>query len=69
MSVNGKREGFAANDLVEFARFCNMKATRARRIIGEVMAGVEHWPELARRAGVAPDRAGEVERHFRTWLA
>jgi len=69
MSMNGKREGFATDDLLEFARFCNMKAARARRIIGEVATGVKQWPELARRAGVGPDRTGEVERHFRTWLA
>jgi serine/threonine-protein kinase HipA len=69
MSVNGKRDGFTPDDLLELARFCNLKAAPARRIIGDVMLAVEQWPKLARQAGVAAVKVREVERHFRKSLA
>ena len=69
MSINGKRDGFVTDDLVELGRFCNLKAAGARRIIDDVLMAVRQWPELARQAGIAAPRVREVERHFRKSLA
>jgi len=69
MSVNGKRDGFVTDDLLELGRFSNLKAARARQIIGDIMTAVGQWPELARQAGVAAAKVREVERHFRRSLA
>jgi serine/threonine-protein kinase HipA len=56
MSVSGKCEGLTRDDLLEFGRFCNIKATRARRIIAEVVDAVRDWPSIAADVGV-----GEVK--------
>ncbi len=65
MSVNGKRDDFVADDLMTFARFCNLKAPRAKRIIGDVSMAVGAWPGLAREAGIDDSRIEAVERRFR----
>jgi len=57
------------DDLLELGRFSNLKAARARQIIGDIMTAVGQWPELARQAGVAAAKVREVERHFRRSLA
>ena len=49
-----------------FARFCNLKAPRAKRIIGDVVMAVSSWPKFAREAGVDDARIDEVERTLRT---
>jgi serine/threonine-protein kinase HipA len=65
MSVNGKRDGFVLDDLLEFARFCNIKAARARQVIDEVLQAVRQWPEFAGDAGVPPAKVAEVGHHHR----
>ncbi|MFQ5416638.1 MAG: type II toxin-antitoxin system HipA family toxin [Myxococcota bacterium] len=65
MSVNGKRDGFAADDLLEFARFCNLKAARARQIMDDVMVAVRQWPAIAAETGIPASKARAVERHHR----
>jgi len=68
MSVNGKRDGFVLNDLLELARFCNIKTARAKQIIDEVVRAVRQWPEFAGDAGVPSARTTEVGRHHRVEL-
>ena len=65
MSLNGKRDKVRTEDLLEFARFCDLKAARAKAIIDDVLAAAEQWPALAREAGVSADRAREVGAQFR----
>ena len=65
MTLNGKRDEYAMDDLLEFGRFCNLKAAHAKRILSSVMEAISQWSTLARQAGVAPARAREVKRHFR----
>jgi serine/threonine-protein kinase HipA len=65
MSVNGKRDHFTTDDLLEFARFCNIKLARAKSILDEVLQAVRRWPEFAGDAGVDPARSAEIGRHHR----
>jgi serine/threonine-protein kinase HipA len=65
MSVNGKKDNFALEDLLELARFCNIKTARAKRTIDEVVDAVRDWPEIAGEAGVSPDKIREVGRNHR----
>lgn len=55
MSLNGKRDDFTADDLMQFGRFCNIKPPAARAIIGEVVEAVRQWPRLARDTGVGTE--------------
>jgi len=65
MTLNGKRDEFVMDDLLEFGRFCNLKAAHAKRILGSVMEAISQWPMLARQVGVDPARVREVKQHFR----
>jgi len=65
MSVGGKRAGFVEDDLVAFGRFCNLKAARARNILGEVRQAVREWKTIADESGVLPAKADEIARHHR----
>ena len=65
MSVSGKRDGFVEDDLVAFGRFCNLKAARARNILGEATQAVAEWKTIADETGVLPAKADEVARHHR----
>jgi len=65
MTLNGKRDGFTIEDLMTFAISCDIKPTRARRIVAEVAEAVDRWPEFAGEAGVAGDRIAEIDGHLR----
>ena len=56
MSLNGKREGFAAGDFAACARNAAMRRGRAADILRQVRDAVRRWPEFAALAGV-PDAA------------
>ena len=56
MSLNGKREGFAAGDFAACARNAAMQRGRAADILRQVRDAVRRWPEFAAQAGV-PDAA------------
>ena len=68
MSVSGKRDDFTRDDLLAFARFCNIKTAPARRIVDDVVAAVRDWPAIAATAGLSEDRSVAVGRHHRTGL-
>ncbi len=68
MSVNGKRDDFLADDLLEFGRSCNLKTARAKQVIGDVMEAVAQWPAIAEQAGLARATIDEVQRNQRTKL-
>jgi serine/threonine-protein kinase HipA len=65
MSVNGKRDGFTLEELIEFARFCNIKAARAKSILEEVLQAVRLWPDFAGEAGVPEVKGAAVGRNHR----
>jgi serine/threonine-protein kinase HipA len=69
MSLNGKRENFNHKDLIQFARYCNIKTLRARRIISDVGQAVSEWPRIAEHIGVAEASAREVAENHRVDIA
>ena len=68
MSVNGKRDDFAIEDLLAFARFCNIKTAFARRIVNDVVGAVRDWPAIAASSGLSEAKSAAVGRHHRTSL-
>jgi len=63
MSLNGKRDNFTRDDLIAVAD--SISLTRADRIIDEVSAAVERWPEFATRAGVNRKTIDEIAANHR----
>ncbi len=68
MSLNGKRDGFVANDLLAFAEYASIRTRQAKSLIAEVEAAVARWPEFAAEAGVEDDRIEAIAGHFRRFL-
>jgi serine/threonine-protein kinase HipA len=64
MTVRGKREGIARDDLLAVASEMSIKQPGA--LLVEVAAAVARWPEFAREAGVPARRIAEVGREH--WL-
>ncbi len=50
MTVNGKRDGFSREDLLQVAAASDLKG--AAQVIDEVLAAVSRWPGFAQQAGV-----------------
>lgn len=50
MSINGKRDDFIKEDLVQVGREMNIKTVH--RIVDEVIEVVSNWPDFAKNAGV-----------------
>lgn len=65
MSLNGRRDGFAHEDLLEFAKVCDLRAARAQSVIDEVLEAAGQWAQWADEAGVPPGIADGIRRHFR----
>lgn len=65
MSLNGKRDGFALSDLLDFGEFCGMKRSAAEKRVRELYAVIEMWPAFARDAGVEENRIRAIHSHFR----
>jgi serine/threonine-protein kinase HipA len=60
MSVNGKRDGFALEDLVALAGAGGIKAARATAVVEEVDAAVGRWRSFAAEAGVPENTASRI---------
>lgn len=65
MSLAGKRDGFALEDLRAVAKVGSMKRGRAETILREVVAAVRRWGEFASDAGVAAERREAIARTHR----
>lgn len=65
MSLNGKRDGFALPDLIEFGIFCGFKPKKAEAIVRDIHAHVDDWMSYADQAGVAEGAAAAIHRAMR----
>jgi serine/threonine-protein kinase HipA len=63
MSINGKRDGFNRQDLVAVGESIGL--SKPEKIIHEVVAAVEKWPEFARQAGVKQAVVLDIGKHQR----
>ncbi|MEZ5324725.1 MAG: type II toxin-antitoxin system HipA family toxin [Verrucomicrobiales bacterium] len=57
MSLSGKRDDFAAIDLLDAAKAANVKKTQAIEAIDQIVAAVTQWQRFADQAGVPKSQA------------
>ena len=65
MSVNEKRNNFELADLLATAKHADIKESKAKELIAEIIATVRKWPDYASRAGVPDSFTGH--RQGLTW--
>ncbi len=65
MTLNGKRDGFTAEDFEACARAALMKRGRAAKIIEGVRVAVRRWPEFAAEARLADERRDKIQKTHR----
>lgn len=65
MSINGKRDKFARDDLLSVASLIGNFSREAPGIIDRVVEVVQQWPHYARQASVAESLQQEVQRNLR----
>ncbi len=63
MSINGKRDNFTRQDLLDVAD--GISLSRPQAIIDEVINAVQRWPEFAASAGVPDGITREIASHQR----
>jgi serine/threonine-protein kinase HipA len=68
MSVNGKRDGFTVADLDQVASVAGLKRGAGRRILDEVTAAVERWPEFAATAKIPEETVERISATLRLSL-
>lgn len=61
MTLGGKRDGFTQADFEACAKAASMKRGRAARIMAEVQAAVQRWPEFATEAQVAEEWRDKIQ--------
>lgn len=68
MSVNGKRDNFALEDLFEFAAKGGLKKARTTKLLERVTAAASNWSIFAEAAGVVSTDAARIRQVFRKEL-
>lgn len=69
MTLAGKTDGFAPDDLLACARSADLKTAKARTIIAEVAAAIRRLPDFAALAGVPADWTRRIATTHRLDLA
>ena len=65
MTLSGKADGFTMTDLLDFARFADVKPARAQRMFEQAHAAVSDWPRYAAEAGVFDAHIHSVQNGLR----
>jgi serine/threonine-protein kinase HipA len=63
MTINGKRDQFKTNDLLEVATSNDLKG--AEKVIHEVLDAVKQWPDYAKQAGIGSNQAKHIIKQHR----
>jgi len=66
MSVNGKRDHFTKNDLIEIGQ--SISISRPEDLIDDVIAAVNKWLEFAKKAGVNKNVSLDIKKQHRMQL-
>jgi len=66
MTINGKRDKFTKNDLLDVATSNNLKD--AEKVIQEVLDAVTQWPDFAKQAGLDKKRIEHIRNNHRVSL-
>ncbi len=67
MSINGKRDHFSKQDLIDVAQNNDLKNPQA--VIEDVVEAVEQWPTFATAAGVAQEKIKAISQDHRLALS
>lgn len=65
MSLNGKRDQFTIEDLIEFGAKADLKKIQATKIIKEIESVFSRWTEYAEKAGVFSEHINSVSNNLR----
>lgn len=65
MSLNGKTSDFTLQDLMEFARFCDVKKTGAMKVFDQVRSSVNRWDDACDKADVPESLAKGAKSQLR----
>ena len=68
MSINGKRDQFEKDDLIQFAAIAGIKKNRADEMIENVVLAMKSWPELAEENEIETDRIKQIQSTHRISL-
>jgi len=68
MTINGKVDDFAPDDLEAVARVAGLKRGKAQIILTEVTRAVREWPRYAKSAGLDGSRRDQITRTLRLEL-
>lgn len=68
MSIFGKREMFAREDLYSLAGIAGIKTNRAQELLDRVLMAVGFWTEYAHEAGVEDERIRQIKANQRLSL-
>jgi serine/threonine-protein kinase HipA len=65
MTLNGKRDGFLAEDLLAAAIHADIRPPKAKQVLHEVHSAVADWENHAAQAGVFPGALAGIKSHLR----
>jgi serine/threonine-protein kinase HipA len=66
MTINGKRDRFTKDDLLEVATSNDLKG--AEKVIQEVLDAVKQWPDFAKQAGIDDKRVRHITKQHRVYF-
>jgi serine/threonine-protein kinase HipA len=65
MSLNGKRDEFTIEDLIEFGAKADIKKLQAKKIIKEIESVFSRWTEYAKKANVFKEHTDSISNNLR----
>lgn len=68
MSLNGKRDEYIMNDLIEFGQKADLKKGKAVAIIEQIIEVILEWEKYAQTAGVFEKHIKEIKKYLRLKL-
>lgn len=68
MSLNGKRDDFALEDLTALGKAAGLKPVKSKKLIESVAAAVDRWVEISNSCGVDTKMATQIAATHRTGI-
>jgi serine/threonine-protein kinase HipA len=68
MSMNGKRDDFELDDLINFGRTAGLKPIKSKQVIESIAVAIGQWKKIAKTYGVDKKMAKQIARTHRTDL-
>ncbi|GAP21228.1 type II toxin-antitoxin system HipA family toxin [Leptolinea tardivitalis] len=68
MSINGKRDFFNKDDLIDFAAFAGIGKNRGLELLERVIDSIKKWPDYAIQLGIVKNRIFSIQSTYRLSL-